>query len=215
MRSERVSSDVVSHATLPKTSWECRLRHSRVLSSEKTYETDKLSGRQALLARGAAAGAAGVHPERAVQLLSARRYDDGLAAGRRGALRRRHGGAVGLAVYAAGLRAVLRHERVRLAVLGRQGSQGHPPRARHGAFEQSGRVVFVHGRGACRAALGHRAVQSGRRRHRGGLPVSDHRLLLVSGGGADECALCGPAQHRTGQAADVRRRHHHGRKRVR
>ena len=64
------------------------------------------------------------------------------------------GMAVGLAVRTARLRALLGHERIHLAVLGRQGSQGDPARHGAGAGVLAVRVAAVSGRRAGGPGMG-------------------------------------------------------------
>ena len=92
----------------PKTSWGCRGSGVPTTLSRSIYEyeTDRLSGRQALLEGDGAAGGAGCAAKCADEFLPARRYAHGFAPRRRDALCRRHGGAVGLDGGALKLRTV-------------------------------------------------------------------------------------------------------------
>ena len=171
----------------PKTSWGCRGSGVPTTLSRSIYEyeTDRLSGRQALLEGDGAAGGAGCAAKCADEFLPARRYAHGFAPRRCDALCRRHGGAVGLDGGALKLRTVFRHERVYLSILGHPEPQGHPPRDGTGASDGAAdfrrlprRCVLCTGMGV--GTVQQRPGCSGRR-----LPVSENRLLFLSGGGAD------------------------------
>ena len=112
------------------------------------------------MARDREAGSPGRAAKRADQLVPAGRHADGVAAGRRDAFRRRHGGPVGLALRASGLWPVLRHERIHFAVLGRQGSQGHPARDGHRPDAGDARLAGLRTRSVPRRTLDSRYVSA-------------------------------------------------------
>ena len=170
---------------------------------EYFYETDRLSGRQALLEGDGAAGGAGRAAKRSDKLVPACRYAHGLAPRRRDALCRWYGGAVGLDGGALELWPVLGHERFYLAILGDSEPQGHSPR--HGTWPSDGDFYFdgFFRCGILRAGVGAGTFQQRPCRRGCGLPVFAHRVLFLSGCCLDVSFVERSARDGAGEAAAV------------